>query len=214
MRVRRAGGRLVVEAPHGARLRGLPALDVRGPGTTTLRLGRDVDLGRDLTLDLWPGGGTLAVGDGTQFGRGVRVQLRSAGTIRLGARVQVRDGAFLKSDGGLLVGDDVVVGHGANLACTEGIVIGDRAGLGERVSVTDSDHAADGSDRWYLHQPLRTAPVAIGENVLVSAGVTILRGAVIGANAVVAAGAVVPAGDWPGAALLGGVPARVLKGLG
>jgi 2,3,4,5-tetrahydropyridine-2-carboxylate N-succinyltransferase/tetrahydrodipicolinate N-acetyltransferase len=144
----------------------------------------------------------------------VRVQLRSGGTIRLGARVQVRDAVFVKSDGDLDAGDDVVLGHGTNVACTERVAIGARAGLGERVSVTDSDHAADGSDRWYLDQPLRTAPVAIGNNVLVSAGVTILRGAEIGPNAVVAAGAVVPAGDWPGAALLGGVPARVLKRLG
>jgi len=208
------GGRLTVRAAAGVRVRGLPALDVRGPGETRVRLGAGVDLGRDLTLDLWPGGGILEIGRGAQFGRGVRVQLRGGGTVRLGARVQVRDTAFLKSDGALWVGDDVVIGHGTNVACTDAVTIRDRAGLGERVSVTDSDHAADGSPTWYLERPLRTAPVSIGENVLVSAGVTILRGASIGANAVVAAGAVVAGGDWPAGALLGGVPARVLKRLG
>jgi len=212
--VRRQGGRLEVDAPHGARLRGLPAIDVGGRATALVRIGRGVDLGRDLTLDVWPGEGSVVeIGDGTTLGRGVRVQLRG-GRIAVGARCQLRDGAFLKADGELRLGELVVVGAYSTLAATESVVVGDRVGLGERCSVTDSDHAADGSDTWYLDQPLVTEPVLLGDNVLVGAGVAILKGSRVGANAVLAAGAVLAGGEIPPRTLAGGVPARVLKELG
>ena len=78
----------------------------------------------------------------------------------------------------------------------------------------DSDHGADGSDAFYLRQPLRVTPVRVESNVLVGANAVILRGTEIGANAVVAAGAVVAGGEHPPGWLIGGVPARPLKALG
>ena len=206
--LRRRGGRLEL---HGrARFDGAPHLH-GGGGTLTLRFGEGVRLGRDLHLEC-DGGGTLALADGVYFQHGARVILRG-GTIALGAHTHVRDGAVLKSAGELRVGEEVTIGMGDTLACAERLEIGDRAGLGEHVSVTDSDHTHDGSDVHYLRQPLRVTPVAIGANVLVSAGAVILRGARIGPNAVVAANAVVGAGEHPGAHLLAGAPARVVKPL-
>jgi acetyltransferase-like isoleucine patch superfamily enzyme len=213
----RNGGRLRLEAPHGALFDDPPLIKAShhggGRGTFTLRIGRGVDLGRHTVLQLWAGAdSTLEIGDETVFGQGARLQLRG-GAIRLGPRVQVRDVVVLKSDGELRAGEWVVFGHAAVISATQEIVLGDLVGLGERVSVIDSDHGADGSDAFYLRRPLRVTPVHLERNVLVGANAVILRGARIGANAVVGAGAVVPAGEYPGGWLVGGIPARALKDL-
>ncbi|HEY3018820.1 MAG TPA: DapH/DapD/GlmU-related protein [Solirubrobacteraceae bacterium] len=214
----RNGGRLVLDAPHGARFDEPPLIKAShhggSGGTLTLRLGRDVDLGRHTVLQVWAGGDSaLELGDGTTLGQGSRLVLRN-GAIRLGRSVQVRDVVVLKSDGELSAGDWVIFGHAAVVAATGQVVLGDRVGLGERVSVIDSDHGADGSDAFYLRQPLRVAPVRVASNVLVGANAVILRGTEIGPNAVVAAGAVVAGGEHPAGWLIGGVPARALKALG
>ena len=214
----RNGGRLALDAPHGARFDTAPLIKAShhggSGGTFTLRLGRDVDLGRHTVLQVWAGGDSvLELGDGTTFGQGSRLVLRN-GAIRLGPSVQVRAVVLLKSDGELRAGEWVLFGHAAVVAATREIVLGDRVGLGERVSVIDSDHGADGSDAFYLRQPLRVTPVRVESNVLVGANAVILRGTEIGANAVVAAGAVVAGGEHPPGWLIGGVPARPLKALG
>ncbi len=216
-RLRRRGVALVLRAPHGARMDGPPRVRVSGTGdggTLTVTLGRGVALGSDLHLEVLGGAdSSLTVGDGVYFQHAVRVQLRG-GSIALGEHTHVRDGAVLKADGALTVGEEVTIGSGDVLACTRRIEIGDRAGLGERVTITDSDHTHDGSDRHYLRQPLRITPVRVGANVLVSAGAVVLRGAEVGANAVIAANAVVGAGPHEGGWLYAGTPARPVKRLG
>lgn len=217
LQLRRQGGRLVVDAPHAVRFDTPPRVRVHGLGdgeaTTTLRFGEGVSLGRDLALELWARGtNRLELGDGVYFLAGARVELRG-GTIALGPHTHVRDGAVLKSEGELRVGEEVTISFHDVLACTERIEIGDLAGLGERVTITDSDHTHDGSERHYLRQPLRVTPVRVGRNVLVSANAVILRGAEVGDNAVVAAGAVVGRGEHPGGHLLAGAPAKAVKRL-
>jgi len=214
----RRGARLALDAPHGADFDDPPLVKVRwappGGGTFTLRLGRRVHLGRHTVLDLAPDRDCLLeIADEVSFGQGARVWLRG-GSVRLGHRAQVRDYPLLKSDGDLRIGARVLVGHAAVLQCTREIVVGDDCGLAERVSIVDSDHGADGTDAFYLDQPLRVTPVRLERNVLVSANAVILRGAEVGANSVVAAGSVVTAGRHPGAHLIGGVPAKTLKVLG
>jgi len=218
LQLRRRGARLVVDAPFGARLDGFPHLDVEavgdGEATFTLRVGRGVSLGRATHLDIHAGAtNALELGDGAYLMHGVRLQLRG-GSIALGAHTHVRDGAVLKADGRLRVGEEVTISYGDVLACTERIEIGDRVGLGERVTITDSDHTHDGSATHYLRQPLRVAPVRLGQNVLVSANAVVLRGAEVGPHAVIAAGAVVGAGEHAGGWLHAGAPARPVRALG
>lgn len=57
-----------------------------------------------------------------------------------------------------------------------------------------------------------TAPVIIGDDVWVGANATILPGVTVGNYSVIAAGAVVNR-DVPSGALVGGVPARIIKRL-
>jgi acetyltransferase-like isoleucine patch superfamily enzyme len=143
----------------------------------------------------------------------VRLQLRG-GAIRLGAYVNLRDGVVLKSEGELDIGYEVPVSYGCAIHCVERITIDASAGLAERVTVVDSDHTHDGTDAYFLANPLKVAPVHIGSNAFLCANAVVTRGANIGANSVVAANAVVGEGDHPPGWLLAGVPARPVRPLG
>ncbi len=210
--LRRHGSSVELAAAPSVRCDGWPHVRVGARGTRLrLRLADGVSLGRDLNLDV-SGECGLELGAGAYLQHAVRIHLRG-GRVTLGAHTHVRDGAVLKSDGELVVGEEVTIGFHDVLSCTERIEIGDRAGLGERVTVIDADHTHDGSAHHYLRQPLRTLPVALGPNVLVSANAVVLRGARVGANAVIAAGAVVTVGEHAAGWLHGGMPARPLRAL-
>ena len=188
-RLRRAGGRLRVDAAHGARMDSWPHVHIDGAGAVSLRLGRGVKLGRATHLDL-SGDGTLELGDGVALWHGVRLQL-DGGAIRIGAHTEVRDGAVLKSRGELTVGQETVLSYGVTIHCTERIEIADHVAMGERVSVLDSDHTHHGDDRPVLAQPIKVSPVTIGRNVLIGANSVILRGSQVEPNGIVGAGSVV-----------------------
>ncbi|MBI5105900.1 MAG: acyltransferase [Solirubrobacterales bacterium] len=215
-RLRRHGMALRVEAAGRPCAFGLPRLELttgaRG-GTLTLRLGEHVHLGRAMVLEVLTGAdATLACGTATRFGAYGRVQLLG-GTISLGEAVDVRDLCLLKARGTIDVGDRVVLSRAVNVHATERVTIGAHAGIGERTTIIDSDHAADGSATPHLEQPLLVAPVEVGANVNVGANAVIVRGARIGPDAVVAAGSVVTAGEHPGGWLLAGAPAKPRRAL-
>lgn len=213
----RFGGKLKLDAPWGAELDGFPVIKVfpdgDGSATTTVKLGKDVRLGRDMTLELH-GRGTnvLEVGDEARLTRAVWIVARS-GSVRIGDRATIRDGAWLKSDGDLSVGDDFLMGPGASIHCAKSVQIGAQTALTEHVSVLDSDHSPDGTAKHWRAQPLKIEPVSIGRNVLISAGAVILRGTDIGDNSVVGANSVVVRGKYESSSLLVGSPARVAKSL-
>ncbi len=215
VRLRRLGGDLVVDVAQPPRLLGLPHVDIDGfPGTLTLRIGRDVKLGRDLVLDLAAGvDGEIVLGDGVTLQDGVRLQ-PWGGRIRIDAGAQVRDRCELKSTGDLRLGARCVLSRTATLHCHERIDIGERCAIAERTTIIDSDHGFDGSDTFVLEQPVRSAPITIGQNVFVGTNAVILRGTTVGDRAVIAAGAVLNGGDFPAAHLVAGVPARTLRPLG
>jgi acetyltransferase-like isoleucine patch superfamily enzyme len=184
-----------------------------GVGTLTLRVGRNVTIGRNVLLEVWaPGTNVLELQDDSYILDGVRVMLRS-GRIVLGPRSNLRDYVQVKSEGDLILGDEVSVCYGSLLHCTERIELHDLVGTGERVTMIDSEKRHDGSDTHFLRQPLRVAPVIVGRNTFVAANAVITHGSRIGPNAVIAAGAVLTGGDYPGGHILAGAPARAVKQL-
>ena len=126
----------------------------------------------------------------------------------------MRDGCELKAKGELRAGERVVVARHSSLHCHQAITIGDDVGLGDRVTITDSDHTNDGSGTPVLQQPVVAAPVVLERNVLCGTNVVVLKGTRIGADTVVAAGAVVTGGEHRSGWLIGGVPAKPLSRLG
>jgi acetyltransferase-like isoleucine patch superfamily enzyme len=213
-RLRRLGGRLVLDSQGTPRLRGRLNVEMGAhPGTLVLRVGRDVTIGRECVIELADGAdGTIEIGDRAIFQSRIRLQ-PWGGSIRLGAGAQIRDGCELKSKGELRLGERSICGRNVTLHCHESITLGDCVGLAERVTIADSDHASDGSARFFMEQPVISEPVVLGRNVFCATNAVILRGSRLGDNAVVAAGAVVTGGEFPPGWLIGGVPARVLKEL-
>jgi acetyltransferase-like isoleucine patch superfamily enzyme len=218
--LRRAGGRLVLEVPHGVHFYELPAIEVHpygdSPGTLTLRFGRHVRLGRGLILDVWAQtDNLLALGDAATFRAGTRVQLHG-GTISIGSHTTIRDYCFLDASqgGAIRIGGDVEIGQQVAFHAVELVQLDDKVAAGERVSIFDSDHRHDGSDVKSPDQPIAVTPVVIGSNTFVGANTLVLRGARLGPNGMVAAGSLVRAGEYPGGFLYAGSPLRAVRPLG
>ena len=102
------------------------------------------------------------------------------------------------------------------------IEIGRDTAISFGVTITDNNyHPTNPADRRYMrHTPHRSeerspkyaasAPIRIGENVLLGSGSRICKGVTIGDNAIVAANAVVTH-DVPANAIAAGNPARIVK---
>lgn len=141
----------------------------------------------------------------------------------LGDRVQVHMGTALTVEphGQLIVGADSVLVSPVFM-CAERIELGEGVVVSYRVTLADCDFHpveasarradaeghAPGGDPSQQH-PWVTAPVHLGDRVVVGIGAVILKGVDIGADAVVAPGAVVTR-DVPAGARAAGNPARVV----
>lgn len=216
--LRRAGGRLELDAPHGAHFYELPSLEIHpygdGAGVLRLRLGRDAMLGRGLILEVWAAAANaVELGDRATFRAGVRVQMRG-GAVRLGDDARVRDHSLLEASGGeIVLGRSVQFGAGVCLHATERVALGDHVTVGERTSMFDSDHRHDGSDTPVVDQPVAIAPIEIGANTFIGANSLVLRGASVGPNCMFAAASVVRGGDYPGGFLYAGTPLQAVRPL-
>lgn len=106
----------------------------------------------------------------------------------------------------LTLGTGVFINQGCRFQDTGGIVIGDGTLIGHGCTLTTLNHALDPARR----ADMVPAPVVIGRRVWLGASVTVVPGVTIGDGAVVAAGAVVTK-DVPADAVVGGVPARLIR---
>lgn len=106
----------------------------------------------------------------------------------------------------ITIGNNVFINSGCRFQDQGGITIGDRALIGHNVVLATLNHDIRPSRR----ASMLPAPIIIEENVWSGANATILPGITIGKNAVIAAGAVVTK-DVPENAIVGGIPAIVIK---
>lgn len=103
----------------------------------------------------------------------------------------------------LVLGKGSFINSDCKIRCHKEITIGDDCAISHDFTVMDSDaHELNGNRN--------TKPVHIGNHVWIGTRVTILNGVTVGDGAVIAAGALVT-NDVPAGALVGGVPAKVLK---
>mgnify|MGYP004446883025 FL=1 len=114
----------------------------------------------------------------------------------------------------LTIGNGVNMGEYTHITCVERIEIGDNLLTGRFVIITDNSHGdsktAEELSIPPVHRPLMTKPVKIGNNVWIGDRVAILRGVTIGDGAVIASNAVVTK-DVPAMAVVGGVPAKIIR---
>lgn len=118
--------------------------------------------------------------------------------IHTGAYISVDKNASLEIKGGYINND-------VRIYCFNSIKIGDKVAIAEDVIIRDSDNHPINGDYENVSKP-----IVIGDKVWIGMRATILKGVTIGDGAIIAAGALVNK-DVPAGALVGGVPAKVLK---
>jgi acetyltransferase-like isoleucine patch superfamily enzyme len=119
-------------------------------------------------------------------------------------------GLDLGPDPVLRLGDRCVIGRGSHIVAHHSIEIGDDVFTGPYVYITDQNHSYADVDVPVGRQWPVNSSVRIGAGTWLGTGAVILPGANIGRNVVVAAGAVVR-GTVPDYAVVGGVPAKVVR---
>lgn len=140
----------------------------------------------------------------------IRVRLLKAISESVGAGCVVMPKAHILRPENFRIGSDSGVGYRSIIVCFDRVEVGDRVLMGADVIIYTSNHIWSPDLRTYIGQGLTTAPVNIGDDSWIGSRAIILPGVRIGKGATVAAGAVV-AKDVPDYAVVGGVPARVLK---
>ena len=128
----------------------------------------------------------------------------------MGTDCRMRFGAVVNTGGGRVVlGDECVLMHHSIVYGAGGVTLGNRALVGNHVLLASLGHHHDGRES-IVKQGMIVAPIAIGDDVwigaysLIEPGVTIGEGAIVGAHSLVRE-------DVEPYAVVGGVPARVLK---
>ena len=102
---------------------------------------------------------------------------------------------------GIEIGNAVEIGEGVNFAHTLGIVIGGDAKIGARVKFLGNNTVGTAKDNGY---PVIEDDVVVGCGARILGPIRVGKGAMIGANAVVVS-------DVPPGAIMGGIPAKILK---
>lgn len=137
-------------------------------------------------------------------------EIRSLFSDLIGQKVDESFGLFppFYTDFGknIRVEKHVFINSGCSFQDQGGIFIGEGALIGHNVTIATLNHDPLPSKRG----DTIPSPVHIGKKCWIGANATILPGVTIGEGAIVAAGAVVSR-DVPPYAIVGGVPARVIK---
>src|SRR5437588_10944845 len=130
---------------------------------------------------------------------------------RIGPKAAILMGQYVQMAGVRTSGQKVSIGKGTviNQGCllytTGGLVIGEHVSISSGVWLVTGTHDMNDPQFVDLYKP-----IVIGDHVWIGVRATILGGVTIGEGAVVMAGAVV-AHDVPCYAVVGGVPARVIR---
>lgn len=146
------------------------------------------------------------------MGRGVDISARSGfGHIHFERFVWIGNGCALRChQGHLRVGEKTVFGSNNVVNCYLDIEIGRECIFADWIYVTDFDHSFAVADVPIRSQGIDVSPIRIGDGVWVGEKASILRGVTVGDGAVIGSHALVNK-DVPPGAIVGGVPARVLK---
>jgi acetyltransferase-like isoleucine patch superfamily enzyme len=181
----------------------LPDLARLGPYWRTLRRLRaeamrrrapGVDPGAVLRQGVYVHRGiALALGPGAELRHRVRLGIDEPG---------LRAGSFSLGAGSVVLSD-------THVDCSAAVTVGRGSHIGRRNQIFTHTHDTSRRDVPVLGAPLTTAPVTVGDDVMLYNEVVVLPGVTIGDGAIVAVRAVVTR-DVPPYAVVAGIPARII----
>lgn len=128
--------------------------------------------------------------------------------MRMGRAVYIAEGCRFYHPDRIVLEDDARFNIGALVYGSGGVWIGRHARIGPRCFIHSANHEISESELAFFERGYSDAAVRIGDNVLVSANVSILPGAEISDHTFIGCGAVVARGNYPSGSTLLGVPAR------
>ena len=129
-----------------------------------------------------------------------------ASSLRIGAHSMIAAGCVIRGD--VIIGDYCSLNAGA---VTIGkVTIGAHVRVAAYAVLVGENHVFEDLDTPIWLQGMTSEGIVVGDDVWIGANVTVVDGVTIGAHAVVGAGSVVT-NDVPEYAVMGGVPARLIR---
>lgn len=167
----------------------------------------------------------VLTGEGHRFGITSRVRLNEGATpsnIELQDHVEMYGTLTALHKGKIVMHPWSKIGAGSSIISVNYVEIGMDTAIADGATIVDNNfHPTNPDDRRYMrrtpHDSIErqahnsaSAPIIIGENVLVGSNARICKGVTIGDNAIIAACAVVTK-DVPANAIAAGNPAKIVK---
>jgi acetyltransferase-like isoleucine patch superfamily enzyme len=142
---------------------------------------------------------------------GVELEIGKHATLRMGRFSWVGHRSKIRvHEGEVSIGAKTVMGQECTISAYQKVEIGRECIIADRVMLIDFDHGVVEVERPIRLQGIYKRDVKVGSNVWIGYGACILRGVSVGHNSIVGTNAVVTK-DVPENAVVGGVPARVLR---
>jgi acetyltransferase-like isoleucine patch superfamily enzyme len=138
-----------------------------------------------------------------EIGRGARLRIGRWAWIGHGGKIRVHEGE-------VSIGAKTVIGQECTISAFQRVSIGRECILADRVMLIDFDHGVTEVERPIRLQGIYKRDVRVGHNVWMGYGACILRGVTIGDNSVIGTSSVVTK-DFPANAVVGGIPARLIR---
>lgn len=138
--------------------------------------------------------------------------LTDGAILKIGNNVVIQDYSFFqltKPHPKVVIGNDVVIGRHSMITAKGNITIGSYTRIGAFVQILDQGHGFE-KNQLIMNQNAIVKDTTIGEDCWIGTGAKILKGLKIGNGVVIGANAVVTK-DIPDYAIVGGVPAKIIK---
>ena len=160
---------------------------------------------------LTPAGWRWRSGGPFFLGKRLELKIEPRGEIRFGRFVWIGDGTKIRCHEGVVeIDEKTVMGQECTISAYQRVRIGEQCVIADRAMFIDFDHGVVEVERPIRLQGIYKRDVEVGNNVWIGYGACILRGVSIGDNAVIGTNSVVTK-DVPANAIVGGVPARIIR---
>jgi acetyltransferase-like isoleucine patch superfamily enzyme len=142
---------------------------------------------------------------------GVRLEIDRGAILRMGRWAWIGHGSKIRvHEGEVSIGAKTVLGQDCTISAYQHISIGRECIIADRVMLIDFDHGVTEVERPVRLQGIYKRDVSVGHNVWMGFGSCVLRGVRIGDNSIVGTSSVCTR-DVPANAVVGGVPARLIR---
>jgi acetyltransferase-like isoleucine patch superfamily enzyme len=150
--------------------------------------------------------------DGFLFlGRALEIEIGTRGRVEFGRFVWIGDRTKIRCHEGLVeIGPKTVMGQECTITAYQHIRIGEQCVIADKAMFIDFDHGVVEVERPIRRQGIYKRDVEVGSNVWIGYGACVLRGVRVGDNSVIGTNSVVTK-DVPANAVVGGIPARILR---